>query len=86
MVHLMTKYRTDEYLSNPAARRLYVFHMTGAVATPALVVVAAYTSHIWWVVTAAWLFFAFATYRVGTKIRMRLNGSYREFYKSVQWH
>ena len=84
-VRLMSKYRVGEYLSNPSARRLYVFHMASAIATAALVVVAAYTSHLWWVISAAWVFFAFAVYRIGTKLRMRLDGSYREFYKAAQW-
>ncbi len=85
VVRLMTHYRTDEYLSNARARRLYVFHMAAGIATVALIAIAAYTSHVWWVDVAAWLFCAFALYRTGTKLRMRLDGSYREFYKSIQW-
>jgi predicted lysophospholipase L1 biosynthesis ABC-type transport system permease subunit len=85
VVHLMTHYRVDEYLSNPKARRFYIFNIGGGIVTAALVVVAAYTSHVWWVIAAAWIFFAFVGYRIGTKLRMRLDGSYREFYKAAQW-
>lgn len=84
-ITLMTKYRTDEYISNPKARLLYVLNMLGALAVGALVVVFTYATGIWWVETAGWIFFAFVVYRIGQKLRMRLNGSYREFYKSIQW-
>lgn len=84
-LRLMTHFKTGEYTSNPIARRLYIFHMSSGVLVGALVLALTYLSAIWWVEVAGWLFFILVAYRIGQKVRMRLNGSYREFYKSMQW-
>lgn len=84
-VHLMTHYNTDEYLSNPNARKVWIFHFGSALTIGPVVLMATYLSGIGWVEIAGWVFCVLVTLLIAQKIKMRLDGSYREFYKAMQW-
>ena len=85
VVYLMNHYKADEYLSDPRARIHWWFQMIGGFLTLGIIVGLSYCSGIWWVEVAGWLVFVLLGLWIAKKIKMRFDGSYREYYKSIQW-
>ena len=84
-VHLMTHYKTDDFLSDPHARRLWIFHFASALTIGPVILIMTYLSGIWWLEAAGWIVCVLVTLRVGQKVKMRLDGSSKEFYQKIQW-
>ena len=84
-IKLMTDYRVDEYLATPRARRLWLAGMALPLVMIACIIVAASTTHVWWVELAPYFLAAFVVWKTAWAIRMRLSGKYRDFYRSMQW-
>lgn len=82
---LLHGYRASDYLTDPRARRLYIlawvpfpFMMLG-------LLLAAYASGIWWVVTGVWAFVLFAISLALWKLHLRFFGDWQSFYRRHQW-
>jgi hypothetical protein len=84
-LRLMHKYRVHEYTAVPHARRLYWTARFASLLVGIALVSLASMTHIWWIETAAWMFFA---YIIGVNIwalQLRFSGKYVEFYRARQW-
>ncbi len=78
-IRLMSRYRVEEYLAIPEARRLYWAGKLTPVAACAAIVVLSYCAHLWWLESPAWLFLAII---VGG-VTWRVSGHYAAFYRTI---
>ncbi len=69
----MSRYRVEDYLAIPEARRLYWAGKLTPVVACAAIVVLSYCTHLWWLELPAWLFLAIivggVTWRVSSHSR-----------------
>jgi hypothetical protein len=82
---LMHKYRVDEYTTVPHARRLYWSARAASLLVGIALISLAWLTKIWWVSTAAWVFFAYIFGINAWALHMRFSGKYVEFYRVRQW-
>jgi hypothetical protein len=84
-VRLMNGYPVDAYLSDPAARRLWLANVGLAFLIPIGLVLLAIASGVLGIAIPVGLLALLVTWRLVWKIRLRLSGRYREFYRAAQW-
>lgn len=82
---LINRYRVEEYLADPHARRLYWTARVAAVTLAVALVILGICSRLWWVAVPLFLFALFAVYRNGWAVWMRLTGRHIEFYRERRW-
>jgi hypothetical protein len=68
-VSLMRLHRPENYMTSPAARRLFLLGKITPLTACAAMVALAYCSRLWWLVVPAWLFFGVIV--IGIIIRVR---------------
>jgi 1,4-dihydroxy-2-naphthoate octaprenyltransferase len=84
-IRLMSRYTVDEYLASKPARRLYTAVLVGPIVSVAAIVALAVSSRMWWVELASAAIFVGVVVKIALGLRMRLNGSYVEYYRRIQW-
>lgn len=82
---LINRYRFEEYLSDPRARRLYwAARIAGVVLAVGLIVLGV-CSGLWWVAIPLFAFAAFALYRNSWGLWMRYTLRHAQFYRERGW-
>lgn len=84
-LRLINRYRVDEYLNPGEPRRLYWIARIASLLVGIAILLLAYATKLWWVVTPAWLFTAYIVGVNAWALRMRFSGAYAEYYRARRW-
>lgn len=82
---LINRYRFEEYVTDPRARRLYWTARVAATTLAAALIVLGICSRLWWVAVPLFSFAMFALYRNAWATWMRFTGRHVQFYRERGW-